>query len=83
MSNEKTVEQKAEDRVNAALRAIRRVGDLSRGKNALPAELADEAFQSLAHECAVQAERFVIQGAFRFGQGEKNDDDGTTEKPSL
>jgi len=44
MSESKTVEQKAEDRVNAALRAIRRVGDLSRGKNALPAKLADEAF---------------------------------------
>jgi len=83
MASEKTVEQRAEDRVNAALRAIRRVGDLSRGKNPLPAKLADEAFQGLAHECALQAERFVIQGRFRFGQGDVHDDDGETKEAGL
>jgi hypothetical protein len=69
MAIEKTVEQKAEDRVNAALRAIRRVGVLSRGKNALSAEFGEEALCRLKRECDIQYDRFQEQAYFDLAKG--------------
>jgi len=83
MASEKTVEQRAEDRVNAALQAIRRVGDLSGYGVTLDADKVEQMFRRISDEIDWQQGRFAAPGAFRFGQGDTNNDDRKAGEPSL
>lgn len=67
MATEKTVEQRAEERVNVALRAIRRVGKLTHGTHSLPIHLTKQAFAALVKECDRQVALALEQQEFWFG----------------